>query len=64
MTRRFGGTGLGSQFARMAQLMGGRITVTSEVNQGTIFEFDLIFPLLNLKHKTLKVSSSTTGKPY
>jgi two-component system sensor histidine kinase RpfC len=44
-TRRYGGTGLGTTIARdLVQLMGGRITVESEVDKGTCFT--LWLPLL------------------
>lgn len=42
MSRRFGGTGLGTSISKqLVTLMGGEMHVTSEINVGTCFSFDL-----------------------
>jgi CheY-like chemotaxis protein len=45
-TRRFGGTGLGLGIARrLVKCMGGDLTVSSILGQGSTFSFDAVFPV-------------------
>jgi len=44
ITRRHGGTGLGTAFSReLVRAMGGELSVTSPRQEGTVFSFDLTF---------------------
>jgi hypothetical protein len=46
IVRRYGGTGLGlSISAKLVELMGGKLTVQSDIGIGTTFSFSLEFPL-------------------
>ncbi|MCE3297134.1 MAG: hypothetical protein K0R65_2848 [Crocinitomicaceae bacterium] len=51
-TRKFGGTGLGLSISKsLVELQGGRISVASEINHGTVFTVQLAFTKVSAEQK-------------
>ena len=60
-TRRFGGTGLGLAISsRLVTEMGGTIGVTSAVGHGSVFSFDVPFPLAEARADEVSVAEPET----
>ena len=63
-TRKFGGTGLGLAISKnLTELMRGQIRAHSQLNQGSCFEVDLPFELLDKKIETKSQDEITKPNP-
>ena len=61
-TRNFGGTGLGLSIIRqLCQLMGGNLTVTSEKDKGSRFDFEMTVGSTQAGQRTVSATLAETG---
>ena len=59
ITRRYGGSGLGLTISRqLVELMGGEITLVSEIGKGSNFSFNLHFDYVDVKEATYRNNES------
>ncbi|WP_085284779.1 response regulator [Colwellia chukchiensis] len=62
-TRRYGGTGLGLAIThQIIELMGGKLVVKSEVEQGSTFSFDLTLPDVEEHNLAWPIPKALSGK--
>ncbi|EGF93483.1 sensory box protein [Asticcacaulis biprosthecium C19] len=64
ITRRFGGSGLGLAISRrLSEMLGGRLTVESEVGKGTVFSLSLALKMLEIDHDKVAPPATERSEP-